>query len=60
MYKEAQFRVVKGENKPEYKAQKTGIRQGCPLSPYLFCVLLSAIFQDIKCKNLYKDFNALK
>ena len=50
MYKEAQFRVVKGENKSEYKAQKSGIRQGCPLYPYLFCVLLSAIFQDIKCE----------
>ena len=48
MYENAQFRVVKGENKSEYKAQKAGIRQGCPLSPYLFCILLSAIFQDIK------------
>ena len=48
IYENAQFRVVKGENKSEYKAQKAGVRQGCPLSPYLFCTLLSAMCQDIK------------
>ena len=48
MYQNAQFRVVKDENKSEYKPQNAGIRKGCPLSPYLFCIPLSAIFQDIK------------
>ena len=32
----------------EWKTQLTGIRQGCPLSPYLFCLVMGAMFSDIK------------
>ena len=48
IYKEAKFRVVRGEQNSTFRTQDSGIRQGCPLSPYLFGIVMTAIFQDIR------------
>ena len=47
IYKVPQFNVEDGKLESSTKFQQTGIRQGCPLSPCLFIILLSAIMKDI-------------
>jgi hypothetical protein len=35
-----------GNESPIFKAS-TGIRQGCPLSPFLFIIVLTLLFEDV-------------
>ena len=46
-YLNPRFRVKDIEGKSDYRKQNAGIRQGCPLSPYLFICIMSIMFRDI-------------
>ena len=47
LYKDPRFAVRVGEHQSSWKTQSRGIRQGCPLSPYLFIILMTVMFRDI-------------
>ena len=47
LYETPRFRVVTQEDTSAYHKQATGIRQGCPLSPYLFILVMTVMFEDI-------------
>ena len=48
LYKNPTFRIEMEGRTSEWTKQNSGIRQGCPLSPYLFVLLMSIMFNDIK------------
>ena len=46
-YKDPKFYVEDEYGASKTKVQSSGIRQGCPLSPYLFFLVMSVIDHDI-------------
>ena len=47
LYDNPSFNVKQEGVTSDTKKQETGIRQGCPLSPYLFLAVMTAIWHDI-------------
>jgi hypothetical protein len=47
-YKDPKFSVKTMNGISSEHSQQSGIRQGCPPSSYLFTIVMSAMFEDIK------------
>ena len=47
LYRDPTFRVEVDGQTSEWHSQQAGIRQGCPLSPYLFLVVMTVLFHDV-------------
>jgi len=47
LYHEPEFAVKIGGSSSSWKTQKRGIRQGCPLSPYLFIIVMHVLFEEV-------------
>ena len=46
VYSDRRFRVVGDASPSAERLQRSGISQGCPLSPFLFVILMSVVIQD--------------
>ena len=47
MYTNTKFNITMEGQTSSWLEQETGIRQGCPLSPYLFLIIMTTLFHDI-------------
>ena len=48
IYKEPNYTIVDKDTTTDPRIQREGIRQGCPLSPYSFFMLMTAIMYDVE------------
>ena len=48
IYREPNYMIIDKDTTTEPRIQRAGIRQGCPLSPYLFVMLMTVIMYDVE------------
>ena len=48
LYEKPNFAIKDGKKISRRRRQRAGIRQGCPLSPYLFGILMTVIMKDVE------------
>ena len=48
IYREPNYTIVDKDTATDPRIQRAGIRQGCPLSPYLFITLMAVIMYDVE------------
>ena len=51
LFENPEFNVEQHGVTSGWKKQSTGIRQGCPLSPYLCVVIMTVLFRDVKSRH---------
>ncbi|CAE8684982.1 unnamed protein product [Polarella glacialis] len=59
MYQHTPFRVRDSDNVSQKEMQSTGIRQGCPLSPYLFILFMTVLMHDVEVSYRAERGNAV-
>ena len=57
IYKHPRFRIKLPEGISTEKTQDVGIRQGCPLSPYLYIIATSCLMEDLLV-DFRKEYNS--
>ena len=50
LYQDPTFQVKEGNNLSDTHRQCSGVRQGCPLSPYLFIIYMNTLMHDLESK----------
>ena len=55
LYRNPKFYIEADGFVSDFFRQNTGIRQGCPLSPYLFIVVMSVLMQDVDISVSFSD-----
>ena len=57
IYSDRSFHVKEGDVKSSQHRQSSGIAQGCPLSPYLFIIVLTVLMADVEreCAAIHPD-----
>ena len=51
IYTNTQFNITMEGTTSEWYTQETEIRQECPLSPYLFLIIMTTLFNDIHSRD---------